>query len=300
MKRILVTGAAGMTGSELCEQATAAGWIVLPLTHADADITDARLLADVARKFRPDVVVNAAAYTAVDRAESEPDVAMAVNRDGARNVASAAASAGAPLIHISTDYVFNGEGRIPYDPDARTGPVGVYGKTKLAGEAAVADENPSHVIVRTSWLFSHRGSNFVRTMLRLGAERDELRVVDDQVGRPTSSTDLATALLKVAGAIADNPTLAGVYHFANAGETSWFGFAEEIFEQAKSLGERHVPRVVPIPTSEFPTPARRPAYSVLDTTSFSERFAVEPRSWQSAVRDTVALTLRNSLARAHT
>lgn len=298
MKRILVTGAAGMTGSEVCEQATAAGWMVQPLSSADADITDARMLADVTRKFRPDVVVNAAAYTAVDRAESEADVAMAVNCEGARNVARVATAAGAPVIHISTDYVFNGEGRSPYAPDAKTDPIGVYGKTKLAGEAAVREENPNHVIVRTSWVFSHRGSNFVRTMLRLGAERDELRVVEDQIGRPTSATDLASALLIVAQAIAENPGLAGVYHFANVGETSWFGFAQGIFDQARALGERHTPRIVPIPTSEFPTAARRPAYSVLDTTTFSERFGVEPRHWQSAVRDTVALSLRNSLARA--
>jgi dTDP-4-dehydrorhamnose reductase len=256
------------------------------------------MLADVTRKFRPDVVVNAAGYTAVDRAESEPDVAMAVNSDGARNVARAAASAGVPVIHISTDYVFNGRGSSPYEPDAKTDPVSVYGKSKLAGESAVREENPSHVIVRTSWVFSHRGANFVRTMLRLGAERDELRVVDDQVGRPTSSTDLASALLVVARAVAENPAIAGVYHFANAGETSWFGFAQGIFEQARALGERHTPRVVPISTSEFPTAATRPAYSVLDTTSFTERFGVEPRSWQSAVRDTIALSLRNDPVRA--
>lgn len=298
MKRILVTGAAGMTGSEVCEQATAAGWMVQPLSRADADITDARMFADVTRKFRPDVVINAAAYTAVDRAESEPDVAMAVNCEGARNVARAAASAGAPVIHISTDYVFNGEGRSPYEPDAKTDPVSVYGRTKLAGEAAVQEETPNHVIVRSSWVFSHRGSNFVRTMLRLGRERDELRVVEDQVGRPTSATDLASAILVVARAIAENPALAGIYHFANAGETSWFGFAQGIFEQARALGERHTPRIVPIPTSEFPTPARRPSYSVLDTATFTKRFGVEPRSWQSAVRDTVALSLRNSLAQA--
>lgn len=298
MKRILVTGAAGMTGSEVCEQATAAGWLVQPLAHADADITDARMLADVTRKFRPDVVVNAAAYTAVDRAESDADVAMAVNCEGARNVARAAASAKAPVIHISTDYVFNGEGHSPYEPGSKTDPASVYGKTKLAGEAAVREENPNHVIVRTSWVFSHRGANFVRTMLRLGAERDELRVVEDQIGRPTSATDLGSALLIVALAIAENPTLTGIYHFANAGETSWFGFAQRIFEQARALGERHIPRIVPIPTSEFPTPARRPRYSVLDTTSFSDRFGVEPRSWQSAVRDTVALSLRNNPVRA--
>jgi len=298
MKRILVTGAGGMTGSEVCEQATEAGWMVQPLSHADADITDARAFTDVTQKFRPDIVVNAAAYTAVDRAESDADVAMAVNADGARNVARAAAMTGAPIIHISTDYVFNGEGRAPYSPDAQTSPIGVYGKTKLAGEAAVRDENSSHVIVRTSWVFSHRGSNFVRTMLRLGAERDEVRIVEDQVGRPTSAADLARALLVVAEAITEKPSPAGVYHFANSGETSWYGFAKAIFEDAADLGEAHTPRIVPIPTSEFPTPARRPAYSVLDTSTFTDRFGVEPRSWRSALRETVALSLRNSLARA--
>jgi dTDP-4-dehydrorhamnose reductase len=296
MKRILVTGAAGMTGSEVCEQATAVGWMVQPLSHTDADITDPWITADVMRKFRPDVVVNAAGYTAVDRAESEPDIAMAVNGEGARNVARAAASVGAPIVHISTDYVFDGVARAPYEPDANINPLSVYGTTKLAGETAVREENPAHVIVRTSWVFSHRGTNFVRTMLRLGAERDELTVVEDQIGRPTSAADLASALLAVAEKIGEKPSLAGTHHFANAGETSWFGFAQGIFEEAAALGETHTPRIVPIPTSSFPTPARRPTYSVLDTSSFTEIFGIEPRSWRTALRDTVALSIRNSLA----
>lgn len=296
MKKILVTGAGGMTGSEVCKQAAAAGWTVRPLSHAGADITDTRALSEETQAFRPDVVVNCAAYTAVDRAESEPDIAMAVNGDGARNAARAAASVGALVLHISTDYVFNGAGRTPYAPDSKPDPLGVYGKTKLAGELAVREENPKHVIVRTSWVFSHRGSNFVQTMLRLGSKRDELRIVDDQTGRPTSAADLASALLTVARAIREKPSLAGTYHFANAGETSWFGFAQGIFEEAAALGATHTPRIVLIPTSELPTAARRPAYSVLDTTSFSERFGVVPRSWRSALRDTVALSIRNTLA----
>jgi dTDP-4-dehydrorhamnose reductase len=296
MKRILVTGAGGMTGSEVSEQATAAGWTVRSLSHADADITDARGLREVTAAFRPDVVVNCAAYTAVDRAESEADIAMAVNRDGARNSARAAASVGAPILHISTDYVFNGEGRTPYTPEVRPDPLGVYGNTKLAGEIAVRMENPKHVIVRTSWVFSHRGSNFVRTMLRLGSKRDELRIVDDQTGRPTSAADLASALLTAARVITEKPSLAGTYHFANAGEVSWFEFARGIFEEAAALGTTHMPRIVPIPTSEFPTAARRPAYSVLDTTSFTERFGVLPRAWRAALHDTVALSINSSLA----
>ena len=296
MKRILVTGAEGMTGSEVAGQAAAAGWTVRPLSHADADITDARALKEVTEAFRPDVVVNCGAYTAVDRAESEAELAMAVNRDGARNTARAAASIGAPLIHVSTDYVFNGDGRTPYQPDARPDPLGVYGKTKLAGEAAVKMENPNHVIVRTSWVFSHRGSNFVQTMLRLSSKRDELRIVDDQIGRPTSAADLASALLIAARAITEEPSVAGTYHFANAGEVSWFAFAQGIFEEAAALGMTHAPSIVPIPTSEFPTAALRPAYSVLDTTSFSQRFGVAPRSWRAALRDTLAVSIGNGMA----
>ena len=296
MKRILVTGAGGMTGSEVSEQAAAAGWIVRPLSHVEADVTAADALREVTQAFRPDVVVNCAAYTAVDRAESEPDIATAVNGDGARNAARAAASVGAPILHISTDYVFDGEGRTPYTPDAKPDPLGVYGKSKLAGEIAVRVENPKHVIVRTSWAFSHRGSNFVQTMLRLGSKRDELRIVDDQIGRPTSAADLASALLTAAGAIMEEASLAGTYHFANAGEVSWFEFAQGIFEEAAAMGATHVPQIVPIPTSEFPTAARRPAYSVLDTTSFSQRFGVVPRGWRTALRDTVARSIGSSFA----
>ncbi len=297
MKRILVTGANGMTGSELCAQAATAGWTVRAMSHADADITDARSLREAMNIFHPHVVVNCAAYTAVDRAESEPEIAMAVNGDGAGNVARAAAAVGAPIVHVSTDYVFNGTAQAPYEPDDQTDPINVYGKTKLAGETGVKAENPRNVIVRTSWVFSHRGPNFVRTMLRLARERDELRIVDDQIGRPTSATDLASALFAAAHTITDRPALSGTYHFANAGQTSWFGFTQAIFAEAAALGETRIPRISAIQTSEYPTAARRPAYSVLDTTGFTATFGVEPRSWRSALRDTVALSLRNAPAR---
>jgi dTDP-4-dehydrorhamnose reductase len=287
MKRLMVAGAGGMTGSEVSERARRAGWEVAALARAELDVTDPASVDSAADDFRPKVIVNCAAYTAVDRAESEPDVAAAINDDGARNVARTAAAAGIPLIHLSTDYVFSGSARTPYRPEAETDPICVYGRTKLAGENAVRHEAPSHVIVRTSWVFSHRGSNFVRTMLRLGAERDELRVVNDQVGRPTSAGDLAEALLVVAAAMLENREINGTYHFANAGETSWFGFAQAIIEE--SGARTRSPRVVPISTSEFPTAARRPAYSVLDTTSFTHRFGVTPRPWREALRETIAL-----------
>ena len=286
-----------MTGSELCAQAAAAGWTVRALTHADADITDAGALREAANTFHPHVVVNCAAYTAVDRAESEPELAMAVNGKGAANVARAAATVSAPIVHVSTDYVFNGNASEPYTPNDETDPVNFYGKTKLAGEVGVRAENPKNVIVRTSWVFSHRGPNFVRTMLRLAGERDELRIVNDQIGRPTSATDLASALFTVAHSISEKPSLAGTYHFANAEATTWFGFAQAIFEEAGALRSANIPRITAIKTSEYPTAARRPAYSVLDTESFSATFGVEPRSWRSALRDTVALSLRPAPAR---
>ena len=287
MKRVMVTGAGGMTGSEVCERAQRAGCEVSAHSHAQMDITDAASVDAAAANFRPDLIINCAAYTAVDRAESEPDVAAAVNVDGARNIAQTAAAAGIPLIHLSTDYVFSGDARSPYEPYAEPNPVGVYGRTKWSGEAIVRKVTTRHIIVRTSWVFSHRGSNFVRTILRLASERDELRVVNDQVGRPTSAADLADALVIVADAMLEDHDLSGTYHFANSGETSWFEFAQAIVDEA---GDRtRSPRVIPIPTSEFPTPARRPAYSVLDTSSFTERFGVKPRPWREALRETISL-----------
>jgi dTDP-4-dehydrorhamnose reductase len=288
MKRLMVTGASGMTGSEVSERAKLLGWNVGALSRSELDITDPGSVNAAARQFGPDIVINCAAYTAVDRAESEPQIAAAVNADGARNVAGAAASLRIPVIHLSTDYVFSGDARVPYPPDARTDPLSVYGETKLAGELAVRDETADHVIVRTSWVFSHRGSNFVRSVIRMAAERDELRIVDDQTGRPTSAADLADALLVVAETMLENRAK-GTFHFANADETSWFGLAQAIFAQVGGRPGSRVPRLVPIPTSEFPTAARRPAYSVLDTTSFTQQFAVVPRSWRDALHDTLAL-----------
>jgi dTDP-4-dehydrorhamnose reductase len=295
MKRMMVTGAGGMTGREVSDRARSAGWEVLSLSHTDLDITDADAVARAVRRFGADVIVNCAAYTAVDSAESEPEIAASVNAAGARNVAKAAAGL-APLIHISTDYVFGGDGPNAYAPDAETSPIGVYGKTKLAGEIAVREETHSHVIVRTSWVFSHRGHNFVRTMLRLATERDEIRVVDDQIGRPTSAADLADALLVVAANLLENRAVAGTYHFANTGETSWFGFARAIFEEATALGEGYSPRLVAVKTSEFPTAARRPANSILDTATFTERFGVVPRPWREALHDCIANSVRSTLA----
>jgi dTDP-4-dehydrorhamnose reductase len=296
MKRLLVLGSGGMTGSEVSERASPFGWKVRPLSHADLDITDAAAVDDAVKEFHPYVVINCAAYTAVDEAESEPEKAQAINADGARNVARSAHHAGAAIIHVSTDYVFDGKARKPYGVDARTSPLCVYGKTKLAGEAAVKEENPAHVIVRTSWVFSHRGTNFVRTMLRLGGEKDEVKVVNDQTGRPTCAADLAEALLTVADAMFRDKPVAATYHFANAGETTWFDFAKAIFEEAALAGLSKSPRLLPISTREFPTKAARPAYSVLETSAFEKDFRVAPRPWITPLRETIGQSLDTSLS----
>jgi len=289
MKRLLVTGAGGMVGSEVSERAPRAGWAVFAYTRAMLDVTNATGVESAVREGRPDVIVNCAAYTAVDRAESEAAQAAAVNTTGARNVAAAAAAAGVPIVHVSTDYVFGGDGRVPYTPDAPTSPLGVYGVTKLAGETAIREEAPHHAIIRSSWVFSHRGQNFVRTIMKLAAERDELRVVDDQVGRPTSAADLGDALLVVADAVVRDRKAGGTNHFANAGETSWFEFAAAILHELAKRGDSRIPQLVPIRTNEYRTASRRPAYSVLDTSAFEARFGVVPRSWREALRDTIDL-----------
>lgn len=294
----MVTGAGGMTGGEVSERAERAGWTVFPYSRAELDITDMAAVEAVVRACRPDAIINCAAYTAVDRAESEPELAAAVNIDGTRNIAVSAAGAGAAVIHLSTDYVFGGNATVPYAPDASTAPLGVYGKTKLAGENAVREQSPRHFIIRTSWVFNHRGANFVKTILRLAAERDELRVVNDQIGRPTSAADLADALLVVADSVTQHSAMQGTYHFANSGETSWFDFARAILGELSTRGESSLPRLVAIKTSDYPTAARRPGYSVLDTESFTARFGVVPRPWRDALRDTISLTLAETSTRA--
>lgn len=284
MKRLLVFGAGGMTGWELAHRAPAHGFDCTALTRADADVSDFPALAGLVAHARPDVVINAAAYTAVDKAEDDRDAAMRINAGGAGNVAKAAAEQGAAVVHISTDYVFDGRAKAPYPPDHHPNPLGAYGESKLAGEEAVRSGARRHVIVRTSWVFSHRGRNFVRTMLDRGRSGQSVRVVNDQFGRPTSAADLADALLAASARLVDDELVRGTYHFANAGVTTWYDFARAIFE----LGE--IPATVePITTAHFPTAATRPAWSVLDTTSMEQAFGVTPRAWRDALRETLEL-----------
>jgi dTDP-4-dehydrorhamnose reductase len=253
--RLLVTGAAGMLGTEVV--AAAGGHDVVGLARADLDITDAEAVRAVVRDSRPDAVINCAAYTNVDAAESDEPGATAINGAGAGHVAAAAAEAGAHVVHVSTDYVFAGDAREAYVEDAPTGPRTAYGRSKLEGERRVAAAAPhAHAIVRTAWLFGPHGTNFVDTMLRLGAERDELSVVDDQIGCPTYAGHLAAALVQVAAARTQ-----GVLHAAGQGACSWFDLARATFERAQLPVTVH-----PCTTADFPRPAPRPAYSVIGST----------------------------------
>ena len=281
--RLLVAGAGGMVGWELGQRAAAAGFDCVALDRSQLDVTDRNSVADAVSRSGPDIVINAAGYTAVDDAESNRDEAMRVNADGAGNLARGAASAGAGFIQISSDYVFDGAASVPYPPERTPHPIGAYGESKLGGEEQAREAAGRCAIVRSSWVFSHRGRNFVRTMLRLAAEGKPVGVVNDQRGRPTAAGDLADALLGVAAAMHRDPGLAGTWHFANAGETTWYDFAREIF----SFAGREPGTVNAVATKDYPTAARRPAYSVLDTTSFEETFGLRPRAWREALRETL-------------
>lgn len=277
--KVLVTGVAGQLGRALLAT-TPESADVLGLTRAQLDLADSSAIAALIARERPGLIINAAAYTAVDRAESDADAAYAINRDAAGVLANAAALAGAKLVHVSTDFVFDGRTDTPYAPDAPTAPLGVYGASKLAGEQAVRAALPDALVVRTAWVYAAAGQNFVRTMLRLMRERDEVRVVADQIGTPTHVKSLARAIwfLSAAGA-------SDIYHWTDAGVASWYDFAVAVQEEALAAGllSRAVP-VRPIATSDYPTPARRPAYSVLDKRG-TWALTGEARHWRAELRD---------------
>ena len=277
VSRIMVFGAGGQVGLHLIETASGSGHHMVALTHSDTDICDADAVAAAIAGHAPSIIVNAAAYTAVDKAESEADRAFQVNRDGASVLAHEAAKANVPLIHLSTDYVFDGSAHTPYDEEHEVNPRGAYARSKEAGERAVRSSHGKHLILRTAWVYGPFGTNFLKTMLRLGAERDEVRVVADQTGRPTSTGDLAAAILSLAES-AEKPgfTHWGTYHYAGANTVTWHGFATMIFAEAERFG-RQAPRVQAIATADFPTAAPRPAYSVLSTAKLERIFGIKPR-----------------------
>jgi dTDP-4-dehydrorhamnose reductase len=292
--RLLVTGRDGQVARSLAERA-GIDIEVVRIGRPDFDLARPETIAPAIRAVRPDVVVSAAAYTAVDRAEEEPDLAFAVNALGAGAVAEASSGIGVPIVHLSTDYVFDGEADAPYGEDREPAPRGVYGVSKLAGERMVAEANPHHLILRTAWVYSPFGSNFVRTMLRLAAERDEIAVVSDQWGNPTSALDIADAVLLAAGRLHGRPDFAayGVYHLAGAGATNWSGFARHVLETSARLGGPNA-RVRDIATADYPTKASRPANSRLSTEKFAAAFGWHAPEWRNSTDEVVRRVLRRA------
>lgn len=287
---ILVFGGGGQLGRSLaaCAPQVAGKARLVVLDRAVADITDADAVARAFDSTTPTVVINAAAYTAVDRAESEQAQAFAGNALGPYHLARECAAAGVPLFHISTDYVFSGKQGHPWRTDDPTAPPNAYGRSKLAGEWAVMATHPGSYVFRTAWVFSPWGNNFVKTMLRLGRERDELGVVHDQYGCPTYAPDLAAALVQAAlGLLDGKPHRPGIYHFTNLEPTTWHAFACAIFDEAAGFGGPK-PRVRAITTPEFPTPAARPAWSVLDLESTIAEFGLEIPTWRDALARCIA------------
>lgn len=275
MTRWLVTGGSGQLGSEVVSLLRARGDDVVAPSHAQLDITDPGSVADAFASLRPDVVISSAAYTAVDAAETDADAAMLLNGTAPSLIADACARSGARMLHVSTDYVFAGDGTEPYAEDAPTAPRSVYGATKLVGEQAVLSKLPERgYVVRTAWLYGATGSNFVRTIVRLAGERDTLEVVDDQVGQPTWARDVADRLV----ALADVAAPPGVYHATSSGSTTWFGFARAVLEEYGL--DPH--RVLPTTTDRFPRPAPRPAYSVLGHARWADAGLEPIRDWRDA------------------
>src|SRR5260370_6812449 len=288
--KLLVLGAGGQVGHELCRLAWPSGYELAAFGRDEVDITRRdRVSAAVARE-RPDIVINAAAYTAVDRAEIETDKAWAANCTGPLNLAACCHDAAIPLIHLSTDYVFGGRKTGPYHEDAPVRPLGAYGSSKEAGDRAVRGALARHVILRTAWVYSAHGHKFVKTMLRLAEDRPVLRVVADQIGSPTGAADIAAAIGTIVRQIGTGNTRWGTYHFAGGGAVSWHGLAEAIVELAaqwNATGPGPPPRVEAITTADYPTPARRPANSVLHCTRIGQAFAITPPPWRDALAGVV-------------
>lgn len=277
---VLVTGAAGQLGQAIKSRFEFfSDFNFVFCNSAELNITNLENCKAVFAKHQPAFCINTAAYTAVDKVESEPEIAEAINVLGAENLAKASKEYNTVLLHVSTDFVFDGSAKTPYKETDAPNPQSVYGATKLKGEQAIATVWEKHFIVRTSWVFSEFGNNFKKTMLRLASDRDELSVVADQIGTPTQALDLANVLLQMC-ALPEKHTLKnyGIYHFSNLGECSWYDFAKEIFKQ-----NNVTIKLNPIPTSAYPTPAKRPAYSVMDKTKIQQVFGVEIKSWENVI-----------------
>ena len=294
LRSVLVLGAGGQVGRELMQRPAPRGFALLGLTHAQANIADRQAVEEAVQRHRPDIIVNAAAYTAVDQAESDLDRAFAVNETGPRNVAAAAQDIGAVLVHLSTDYVFDGRKTEAYVEDDPVAPSSAYGRSKEAGEREVRKTISRHLILRTAWVYAAHGSNFLKTMVRLARERKVVRVVADQYGTPTSAADLADAILAVLPRLMEKDAAYGTFHLTNAGRTTWNGFAQEIFVGLTRHGGP-MPRLEAITTADYPTPARRPVMSVLDCHKIFGAYGIRLRPWQEGVGATLDALLTREM-----
>lgn len=285
MSKILLIGITGQIGQELQQTLPSIGEVI-GVGRPELDLSQPEQIKERIAQIKPNTIVNAAAYTAVDKSESESDLAMAINATAPKAIAIAAQDINARVLHISTDYVFNGQNYTPYKEGDRPDPLGVYGKSKLLGEIGIKENCDRHLILRTAWVYGSKGhGNFVKTMLRLGAERTELKVVADQIGSPSWSYDIALAITQLLAKSLTDESIKGIYHFTNSGVASWYDLALATFDEAKQLGfPLKVEQVVPITTAEFPTPTQRPAYSVLAKTKITETLGMHPPYWRDSLR----------------
>jgi len=286
--KILIFGAAGQLGYELMRQGQALRLDIEGVDLPQTDISRMAQVTDVIADYQPLLVINAAAYTNVDGAESEPELAMAVNKDGPANIARVCAAKKTPLIHISTDYVFDGKKGTPYRETDPVSPIGVYGRSKAAGEAALRSVLNEHIILRTAWLYGSHGRNFVKTILKLARENEVIRVVSDQYGSPTSAVDLAETIFKISNTIRQGAAVDwGTYHYCGRGIISWHEFARAAVEMYRQQGQAKVARVDSIKTADYPTRVERPPYSALDCTLINKHFGITPKPWQHSLAITV-------------
>ncbi len=287
-----VIGSSGQLGNELVRQGKTSGIHLLTLDLPRFDITDPAAVEKQLRSGDISLVINAAGYTDVDRAEKEPEQAFAVNREGAYNLASRCNEIGVPFIHVSTDYVFNGKKEGAYLETDPVSPLGIYGGSKADGESEIRKRLTEHIIIRTSWLYSVHGRNFVKTMLKLGRDKEIVRVVVDQYGCPTSAADLAGAIFRIAGQLSEGVDIQwGIYNYCGDGVTSWHGFAETIFDIARRYDSFSVTQILTISTAEYPTPALRPANSALDCSKIRRNFGIQPRPWRESLAEVIGKLL---------
>ncbi len=291
--KIITFGSKGQLGHELVKQGNRFAFEILPFDLPEVDITNPFQVENIVSTTPATLVVNAAAYTNVDRAETEKTPAFAVNRDGPENIAQSCERKNIPLIHISTDYVFNGKTKYPYTEADQVSPLGVYGHSKSEGEKKIRSQIKRHIIIRTSWLYGVCGHNFVKTMLGLGHENSRLKVVSDQFGSPTSAADLAETVLTIGRQIQNSIKIVwGTYHYCGLGTATWHLFAEKIFQIAKQYTPLRIETVEPIKTDEYPTPAERPMYSVLDCSRIEQRLGIHPKPWEESLHETIARMMK--------